>query len=77
MIKDYAIDLQYHEGKANVVADALSRKNPRATFLLSKVSNDIIRDFSKLSLEVVDSGGLKLYTMMGEPELYHEIRTAS
>ncbi|MBN8120068.1 Ty3/Gypsy family RNase HI domain-containing protein, partial [Vibrio vulnificus] len=30
LIKDYDIDLQYHEGKANVVADALSRKNPRA-----------------------------------------------
>jgi len=76
LIKDYDIDLQYHEGKANVVADVLSRKNPRATFLLSKVSNDIIRDFSKLNLEVVDSDSVRLCTMMGEPELYHEIRTA-
>jgi len=50
LIKDYDIDLQYHEGKANVVADALSRKNPRATFLLSRASDDIIRDFSKLDL---------------------------
>jgi len=26
LIKDYNLDLQYHLGKANVVADALSRK---------------------------------------------------
>ena len=26
LIKDYNLDLQYHSGKANVVADALSRK---------------------------------------------------
>lgn len=27
LIKDYDIDIQYHQGKANVVADALGRKD--------------------------------------------------
>ena len=26
LIKDYDLDIQYHEGKANIVADMLSRK---------------------------------------------------
>ena len=33
LIKDYDLDVQYHPGKANVVADALSRKSVQERML--------------------------------------------
>ena len=35
LIKDYECEILYHPGKANVVADALSRKEGRATLRVS------------------------------------------
>ena len=41
--------ISYHPGKANVVADALSRKE-RLNILTS--SEELIKDFEKLEIEV-------------------------
>ena len=35
-MKDYDFELAYHPGKANVVADALSRRSHMASFLASR-----------------------------------------
>ena len=49
--KDYDFELQYHPGKANVVADALSRKSIHASMMMVK-ELDLIESFRDLNLAV-------------------------
>ncbi|CAJ2645709.1 unnamed protein product [Trifolium pratense] len=48
-LKDYDFDLSYHPGKANVVADALSRKSLHMSSLMVK-ELELIEEFRDLSL---------------------------
>ncbi|MCI13798.1 polynucleotidyl transferase ribonuclease H fold, partial [Trifolium medium] len=48
-LKDYDFKLSYHLGKANVVADALSRKSLHMSSLMAK-ELDLIEEFRDLSL---------------------------
>ena len=58
LIKDYDLEVHYHPGKANVVADALSRK-ARCNCLLSKPkTNTLCDEFRRLGLELVEEGFL-------------------
>jgi hypothetical protein len=58
LIKDYDLEVHYHPGKANVVADALSRKAHCSCLLVETFSENLCWDMRKLNLEIIPQGSL-------------------
>jgi hypothetical protein len=56
LIKDYDLSLQYHPGKANVVADALSRKTYVNGLTTGELPLELCEQFKDLRLEIVPQG---------------------
>ena len=54
--KDYDMKLHYHPGKANVVADALSRKIHVNTLMMGEIPRELAEDLRELCLEIVPRG---------------------
>jgi ribonuclease HI len=50
LIKDYDLEIQYHLGKANQVADALNQKRHANMTLAFQLSEELMKDFEKLNL---------------------------
>ena len=44
-IKDYDMEIHYHPGKANVVADALSRKSCVNVTMISQMPQELYKEF--------------------------------
>jgi ribonuclease HI len=74
LIKDYDLSLQYHPGKANVVADALSRKAYMNCLSMEELPEDLLRGLRDLSLEVVLTGFVA--SLVVQPTLMDRIREA-
>ncbi|KAA0025113.1 pol protein [Cucumis melo var. makuwa] len=51
LVKDYDCEILYHPGKANVVADVLSRKVAHSTALITKQA-PLLRDFERAEIAV-------------------------
>ena len=71
LIKDYDLEVRYHSGKANVVADVLSRK-VHCNCLSAELYNDsLCAEMQKLNLEIVPQGSLNHISV--EPTLYDQV----
>ena len=53
MIKDYVLGIKYHEGKVNVISDAL-RQNSSHSINAMVLLDQLCVEFQKLKLEVVE-----------------------
>jgi hypothetical protein len=70
LIKNYDLDIYYHLGKANVVADALSRKSYVNVPYVTQLSKDLCEEFKHLNLSIMaNTMGLEV-----EPTLEQDIR---
>jgi hypothetical protein len=53
LIKDYDLRINYHPGKANVVADALSRRSHVSQLVVNNMPFELCEEFDKLNLRIV------------------------
>jgi hypothetical protein len=58
LIKDYDLEVHYHPGKANVVADALSRKAHCSCLSVEAFNEMLCWEMGKLNLEIIPQGSL-------------------
>nr|GEW33581.1 hypothetical protein [Tanacetum cinerariifolium] len=73
--KDYDTNIQYHPGKANVVADVLSRKSGMIAGI--KVEEEIIRDLERLDIKLYVRGQHGYWASLRvEPDLISRIKEA-
>jgi hypothetical protein len=72
LIKDYDLDIQYHLGKANVVADALSHKGQVNNVIAYLMPRELCWEMEQLNLGVVNN--TEATVMEVESTLEQEIR---
>ena len=77
-MKDYDIDILYHPGKANVVADALSRWSMGSVYHVEDGKKELVRDVHRLAhlgVRLVDSNDGRVLVQKGSvSSLVHDVK---
>ncbi|KAL7234511.1 hypothetical protein ACSBR1_018008 [Camellia fascicularis] len=75
LIKDYDLQIQYHLGKANTVADALSRNSTGNLAYLITEQRELRKDLEKSKIEEVfhEQGGM-IAAISAQPIIIDEIK---
>ena len=74
LIKDYDLSVQYHPGKANVVADALSRKAYCHYMITLNRRPELAQEVYQLNLQIIPQGTLNVLHI--RPTLEDRIKQA-
>ena len=77
LLKDYDFTIEYHPGKANVVADALSRKSSCNLSHIHSVRILLLLELRALNVELAQGEkGALLATLKVQPVLIDRVREA-
>ncbi|GKV15260.1 hypothetical protein SLEP1_g26056 [Rubroshorea leprosula] len=77
LLKDYDLTISYHPGKANKVADALSRKSSGTASSILATQKELLEDLVKLDVELrMDSTTAYLAALSAQPALIDRIKLA-
>ncbi|KAK1649149.1 hypothetical protein QYE76_066954 [Lolium multiflorum] len=74
LIKDYDMEIHYHPGKANVVADALSRLSCQLNSMIADEQPSLHQEFEQFRMELVSEGFLGSLEL--QPTLISQIKEA-
>jgi hypothetical protein len=74
LIRDYDMEIHYHPGKANVVADALSKLPCQLNSMIAEEQPSLYQEFEQFTMELVSEGFLASIEL--QPTLIGQIKEA-